>query len=173
MIARQKWVEHQFNLGIHPGWAQNIVSRLSDTEIRLKSHSDNLSDKILSQKDGDSWSIKEHIGHLVDLEELHIKRLQEFSKLKETLSPADMLNIKTEDANHNAKAISMLVDQFSEARAKLIATFYSFDDTVQQHEAFHARLGLKMKPVDMLFFTAEHDDHHIASIIEIKKNMGL
>jgi len=29
-----------------------------------------------------------------------------------------------------------------------------------------------MRPVDMAFFTAEHDDHHLASIREIMNRIG-
>ncbi|MFT4669296.1 MAG: hypothetical protein ACI9M9_001964 [Flavobacteriaceae bacterium] len=31
----------------------------------------------------------------------------------------------------------------------------------------HPRLKVLMRPVDLLFFVAEHDDHHLATIVKL------
>jgi hypothetical protein len=33
----------------------------------------------------------------------------------------------------------------------------------------HPRLGTPMRLVDMMFFVAEHDDHHLATITELAR----
>lgn len=171
MIQKQKWTEHEFNLGIHPGWAYNIISRLKDTSLRLKHHTSELTGEEVSRRTGESWSIKEHIGHLVDLEDLHLDRLHQFADLREELIAADMKNKRTEEANHNNKDITTLIENFKRSRDRLMEKFNALSDNVYYHEAYHARLGTNMKPVDMLFFTAEHDDHHINAILEIKHQL--
>jgi len=170
-MERQKWVEHVFNFGIDPGWAQNILSNVQDTEVRIQYHCQNLSDNALSQKPNGAWSIKEHIGHLIDLEDLHINRLNQFSLLKEELSAADMSNQKTEKSNHNNSAFSSLLKEFKIKRRQFISTFQSLNEMVLNHESFHPRLKVKMKPVDLLFFVVEHDNHHLTTIIEIKNRL--
>lgn len=168
MIARQKWVDHKFNLGIDVGWTQNILIRLQDAPIRIQYHNKELSDEQLSLRLNSKWSIKEHIGHLIDLEELHTNRLHEFATHKENLSPADMTNLKTNEANHNEQSIVVLLDKFRAERAKLIKIFKSLSIETQNHRAMHPRIKVLMRPVDLLFFVAEHDDHHLVSITEIK-----
>lgn len=34
-MERQEWTAHIFNLGIDPGWANNVMTRVQDTGIRL------------------------------------------------------------------------------------------------------------------------------------------
>jgi len=170
-MERQKWVEHVFNFGIDPGWAQNILSNVQDTEVRIQYHCQNLSDNALSQKPNGAWSIKEHIGHLIDLEELHLNRLDQFSLLKEELSAADMSNSKTERNNHNGSSLRSLIQDFIIKRKQFISKFQSLNEKCMDHQSFHPRLKVMMKPVDLFYFIAEHDNHHLTSIIEIKNNL--
>src|SRR5215216_6124827 len=45
----------------------------------------------------------------------------------------------------------------------------SFDPELFQRSALHPRLNVPMRLVDMLFFQAEHDDYHLATISELKR----
>jgi uncharacterized damage-inducible protein DinB len=166
-MKRQKWTDHIFNLGIDPGWTANVLTRVRDTEIRLKYYCKNLEDSQLSFKPEGAWSIKEHIGHLIDLEKLHHHRIKQFAALKTELSAADMSNAKTEAGDHNSRTLDALLTDFSKTRTDFITDFISLPDASLNHSALHPRLKIPMKPVDLLFFVAEHDDHHLATIIEI------
>ncbi len=166
-MQRTKWVDRKFNLDIPPGWLPNILARLSGVTIRLKSLIKNIPDDYLSNQFNESWSIKEHIGHLVDLEDLHIGRVTDFMNREDVLRAADMSNKRTYAANHNEKSIKKLIEEFDLKRTVLISSLKNLDDESQQFVAMHPRLKVPMRAVDMAFFTAEHDDHHIASILEI------
>lgn len=170
MIERQQWVDHEFNLGIDIGWTENVMSRIRDTHIRIKHHCQDLSNEQLSQKVNGAWSIKEHIGHLTDLEELWIGRFNEFSKELLELSMADMSNQKTKTSNHNELAIDILLEEFTQERNKLIQVYENLSQKSQEHQAMHPRIKMLMRPVDLLFFVAEHDDHHIVSITKLLGN---
>lgn len=170
MIRRQQWVDHKFNLGIDVGWKNNILNRIEDTEIRLCHYIKNLSNKQLSQKTNGMWSIKEHVGHLTDLESLWLNRFEQFEKLFPELVAADMTNKKTELSNHNEQHIDKLIEDFRLERQKLIYTVNQLSEKSQKHRALHPRIKTMMKPVDLLFFIAEHDDHHLTSIKKIIKN---
>ena len=171
MIPRQKWIKHQFNFDIDPGWAYNILNRIGDTPMRLKYHFGGMMDEPLSYEPNGKWSIKKHIGHLIDLEHLHMKRLKEFAVLKKILSPADMSNAATESATHNKKNITDLINELEKGRAEFINKFLALPPESHLHQALHERLNAVMKPVDLLFFVAEHDDHHLTSTLEIKNKM--
>lgn len=166
-MTRTPWIHRTFHFGIPPGWMPNTLERLLSTELRIKNLTQNLSeeDAIISFKN--KWSIKEHIGHLTDLEELHTGRINDFVLRKPELRAADMSNIKTEKANHNEKELSLLINDFQAARSIFILHLNQLNDDTQQFAALHPRLKLEMRPVDLAFFTAEHDDHHLASIREL------
>ena len=88
----------------------------------------------------------------------------DFLARRETLRAADMSNAKTNTAAHNEKELSQLLNGFAKRREDFIRRLRSLDDLTQQTKALHPRLRVLMKPVDLAFFTAEHDDHHLASI---------
>ena len=123
---------------------------------------ENLSGEKLSEKINGKWSLKEHVGHLTDLEELHSGRLIDFREKKEILRAADMQNEKTYSANHNEKSISILLAEFEKARNNCVQSIINFSEEELNQISFHPRLKVKMRLVDMLFFVAEHDDHHLA-----------
>lgn len=166
-MQRTKWVDRKFNLGIPPGWLPNILARLDGVVIRLKDLTKELSEEQLSKQLNNRWNIKEHIGHLIDLEELHSGRIQDFIDRKSILRAADMSNKKTYAANHNERSINDLITDFQNKRNDFIASLKKLDDATQEFVAMHPRLKVSMRVVDMAFFTAEHDDHHIAGIYEI------
>ena len=171
MIQRQHWIDHKFNLGLDVGWTQNVLSRVQDTAIRLEHHCKNLSDEQLSSKTDDGWTIKEHIGHLTDLEDLWSGRFQEFTNGHKELVMADMSNQKTKTSNHNEQKLTDLLIHFNTERKKMLDVYNALDEKAQNHQAMHPRIKMLMRPVDLLFFVAEHDDHHITSIKEIIKTL--
>jgi uncharacterized damage-inducible protein DinB len=172
MIKRELWVDHKFNLGLDKGWTPNIMSRIKDCEIRILHHCASMNDDELSARHDSKWSIKEHIGHLIDLEQLWIDRFIQLEKLNPELVAADMANKKTKNANHNNYTLEELLNEFQAGRKGLVDTFNGLSETTHDHSSYHARLGVLMKPVDLLFFIAEHDSHHLTSIIELKFQNG-
>jgi hypothetical protein len=86
------------------------------------------------------------------------------------LMPADMSNKKTNLADYNSKDINDILKQFSAARNSLITKAESLDDIIIIRTAIHPRLNREMRLVDMLYFAAEHDDHHLAVIRNLIKN---
>jgi hypothetical protein len=170
-MQRIKWTDRIFDLQLPEGWLPNVLERLRGTETRIAAVTGALADSQLVLKPGGAWSIKEHIGHLTDLEELHEGRIDDFISRKETLRAADMNNNKTNRADHNQKSIQQLLRDFRIKRSELVLRLEKLDDPTQNFRSLHPRLKLMMKPVDMAFFTAEHDDHHLASIREIIKGI--
>ena len=152
MIPRQQWTDHIFSLDIDHGWAGNILTRVRDTEIRLHHYCKHLDDDQLSRKPDGGWSIKEHIGHLIDLEPLHHVRLKELENFEKELTGADMSNTKTHAANHNYKSIDTLLEEFSALRHDFTGEFLALPVAVHKHAGMHPRLHVMMKPVDLMFF---------------------
>ncbi len=170
-MQRTPWMSRKFQLEIPPGWIYNILERLHGTGFRIRELTAEITDAMASQRKGTAWSIKEHIGHLTDLEELHIGRVNDFIFKKPVLRAADMKNLKTESANHNEKPLVILTSEFINSRQSFIEHLEKLDEETQNFISMHPRLNIPMRPVDMAFFTAEHDDHHLASIRMLKQDI--
>lgn len=159
-----KWIDRKFSLDLPPGWMSNVLERLYGTPIRLLALISKLKNEELIKRINNGWSVQEHIGHLLDLEELHAGRIDDFINRQQELRGADMQNLKTLGNDHNSKNLTKLMDGFSSACLKFTGRLDSLNDATQQFQSIHPRLQVKMRPVDMAYFTAEHDDHHLASI---------
>ena len=116
-----------------------------------------------------TWSIKENIGHLTDLEPLWQGRLEDIVKGEKELKPADLLNRKTDEANHNSKSLLGLLNDFRQTRAHTISMLEKLDEKTIFRSALHPRLKTPMRTMDLFLFVAEHDDHHLARITELIK----
>lgn len=163
MVQQIPWIERRFGFDFPVGLFPVIFSRLEGSIFRLYSLLSNADEETCSSRKN-GWSVKEHLGHLYDLEELWWKRLQDFLQGRELLTAADMSNAKTTAAGHNEKSLEKLLEQFTIERQKILETVYQYDEHMLRLTALHPRLNQPMRLIDSLFFVAEHDDHHIASI---------
>ena len=116
MMTIMKWIERTFSFDYPVELFPAIVERLRGTPARLEELIKNVPYRLRTQLYGNSWSIQEHAGHLLDLEELHIGRLDDFESDAEVLRPADMSNKATNLANHNLKEAKDILADFRSRR---------------------------------------------------------
>jgi|SRR6185503_1615342 len=164
-----QWFNRKFSFDLPVEMFPNVVERVRGTPARLEELTRGLSRELLTRRDGDKWSIQEQAGHLLDLEELGMKRLDDFEAGRETLVAADLANRKTHEANHNASAIELILATFRQERTAFVARLDSYDEAFVNRIALHPRLNQKIRVIDLAFFIAEHDDHHLARISELKR----
>ncbi len=162
MVDQSKWIDIEFSFNYPLGKFPSLLERLRGTPTRLEEFVKGGSNKILTKKQNSAWSIQEHIGHLIDLEALFGYRIDDFEKDVEVLTAADMSNQKTYEANHNAANIADLLIAFREIRAKHITQLKNYNVETIAKTALHPRLNKPMRVVDLVYFFAEHDDHHLA-----------
>ncbi len=161
------WIERKFNFDFPVTNFPIIVCRLNGLYPRLKYLIENVATEKLKYKSDGKWSVLEHIGHLIDLDELHIGRIIDYKNHEYILRAADMSNKKTQDANHNNKNITMLLDELRIVRNEFLDALNQFSEAELSHSALHPRLNTQMRIVDMAYFVAEHDDHHVAGIFQL------
>jgi uncharacterized damage-inducible protein DinB len=162
-----RWTDRHFAFDISEELFPVVVERLRGTPARIEDKVRALSPALLTRRDGDAWSIQEHIGHLLDLDELHAGRLDDFLAGAEVLRAADMTNRKTHEAGHNDRPIADLLQAFRRERERFVARLDAWDENLLSLTALHPRLRQPMRVIDMAFFTAEHDDHHLARMTEL------
>lgn len=162
MSDHVRWIERSFSFNFPAGLYPELTERLRGTPARVEELARSAPPSIITRRHRDDWSIQEHIGHLADLEELFLGRLEDFEAEAETLRPADMSNRKTHEANHNQRSLPDVLTELRSKREGLVARLERLPAAMFERSAFHERLDTKMRLVDMLYFHAEHDDFHLA-----------
>ena len=89
-----KWFERKFDFSFEQNVFPSIIERLEGTSIRLKAKIEQIPSNLIEIKQDRKWSIKENIGHLIDLEPIWQQRLADIMENKEYLSSADLENKK-------------------------------------------------------------------------------
>ncbi len=163
----EKWVERTFAFDFPVEDYPKLIERLRSTPERVAALVADLARELLVEKPTDAWSIQQHVGHLISVEDLFTGRLDDYKAGLAELRPADMSNQSTEHAGYNELPLEVLLDGFRSARERTILRLESYPPEAFAGAAFHKRLGVSKRLVDSMFFFAEHDDHHLASITEL------
>jgi len=169
MSRQVNWFNREFRFESNQNIFPSIIERLWGTPIRLEARVKSISPEIADIQFENSWSIKENIGHLTDLEPLWQGRLQDILSGKNELRPTDLQNTRTFEANHNSKSIEKLVTDFSKVRTQTLIMLEPLTEEQIFLSALHPRLKTPMRTMDHFLFVAEHDDHHLARITELAR----
>ena len=165
MTAIPPWVNRRFNFDFPVSLYPNILARFRGTPARLEEAVRGLSREQLITRPGGKWSIQENAGHLLDEENLFRTRVREFLAGAESLTPAPYASI---ELKHNGAAIESILERFRCARVQDLAELATLQPDDFARTAWHGRLQVSIRLVDHLFFFAEHDDHHLARIWELR-----
>ena len=164
-----KWFDRKFNFDSEQNTFPSIIERLRGTPARLEEKLKSISPDLLEIKPGNTWSIKENIGHLIDLEPLWQGRFEDIMNGEKELRVTDLANRKTDLANHNASTLEELLGSFRQVRMQTVSLIEDIEEQIIFSYALHPRLKTPMRTMDHFLFVAEHDDHHLARITEISK----
>jgi uncharacterized damage-inducible protein DinB len=164
MVEMERWFERKFKLDLPVSLFPNVVERLRGVPVRLEEHLLPLPPELLIFKRGKDWSVQEHAGHLLDLESLNLGRLDDYEQRLTDLRPADLQNRKTYEANHNQRSIHSLLSEFRRERGLFVRRLQNSDAEFVSRNAIHPRLQISMRVIDLAYFIAEHDDHHLTTI---------
>ena len=160
------WIPRKFNFDFPANLYPNILARVRGTPPRLEEAVRGLSPEQLTARQTGKWSIQENAGHLLDAEDLFRKRLQEYLSGAKTLTPAPY---ESRELGHNERQIESILHDFRAARERQVQLLADLHPDDFSRAAWHARLGVNMRLVDHLLFIAEHDDHHLARIWELRR----
>ena len=168
-MKQVKWFDRNFNFEFTQNIFPSILERLAGTPVRLEEKFKSIPSDILTRRINNTWTIKENVGHLVDVEPLWQGRLDDIISGLIELRPTDLQNNKTNLANHNEKPLNELLHSFRQVRQQTIAALEEIDEETIFKSALHPRLKTPMRTMDLFLFVAEHDDHHLARITELAR----
>jgi uncharacterized damage-inducible protein DinB len=161
------WFERKFDFSFPAELHPNLAARLRGAPPRMEEILRICPDQIRLKKPQGKWSAQEHAGHLLALEALWMARVEDFTKGGSELTVADLQNRKTDEANYNARPLEQILSDFRSARLALVNRLGGNETETFARTLIHPRLKTPMRLVDHLYFVAEHDDHHIAHMLEL------
>lgn len=163
-MSISKWFERKFDFSFDVEQYSTIYQRLQQAPNTLATILHNKPEEILTHQPDGKWSVKEHTGHLALLEPLWRTRIQDILEKKPTLTPTDLDNKNTSEAGFNNYPIAALLQKFTEERKETLALLDSINVKDQQGTSLHPRMQQPMRIIDIMYFTAEHDEHHMGVI---------
>jgi ribosomal protein S18 acetylase RimI-like enzyme len=162
-MEKIEWFQRQFNFGFPAGMLPFFLERLRGTAPRIESKLKGIPESILSEKLDGKWSIKQNIGHLAEVDEIALKRISEMVNGITPMSPA----VFEPGRDYNAMPAASVLELFRMNRKANLDAYKKLDADELQRASLHPRLKVRMNPVDLAYFDAEHDDHHLVRINEI------
>lgn len=156
------WFERNLKFGYPKEMLPYFLERLEGTIVRIQTKVNGIDNKILSEKLDGKWSVKQNIGHLAEVDEIANKRLDEMVSGISPMSPAVF-----EPQDYNPWPIEKVVDLFKTNRIKNLKKYSAIREADLLKASLHPRLKVQLTPVDLAWFDAEHDDHHLVRVNEI------
>lgn len=162
-MKQLRWFERTFQFGLPAGMLPFYLERLRGTAHRMKAKVVGIDDNRLSEKWEGKWSVKQNIGHLAEVDEIALRRIDEMISGAPALSPA----VFEPRLDYNALPVEEVIDFFIANRTKNLLAYHQLSEDELGMSSLHPRLKAMMNPVDLAYFDAEHDDHHLVRINDI------
>jgi hypothetical protein len=162
-MKKLDWFERQFAFGFPAGMLPFFLERLSGTSPRIEKKVSGISEEILSNKLDGKWSVKENIAHLAEVDSIALKRIDEMRNGISPMTPAVIQPAK----DYNSQSIAEVLAFFQTSRQQNLRKYSAIAEDDLMKSSLHPRLKVSMTAVDLAWFDAEHDDHHLVRISEI------
>jgi hypothetical protein len=162
-MKRLEWFERKFTFGLPPGMLPFYIERLEGTITRIEAKVKGVSEGILSEKLDNKWSVKQNIGHLSEVDQIANRRIDEMIGGISPMSPA----VFEPRGDYNQQSVEEVISLLRNARQANIKKYSELSTNDLGKSSLHPRLKVHMTPVDLAWFDAEHDDHHLVRISEI------
>lgn len=171
-MEQVKWFEREFTSSVDPRLLPSLLERLVGTPARLEEKLAAIPPQWLTLRVDGTWTIQENVGHLADLEPLWLGRLEDIVHGAAELRPTDLTNRATSEAGHNDTPLPALLHHFRQQRVSTVRRLQDLNGEVLRRSARHPRLHTPMRLPDLFLFVAEHDDHHLARISELARQLS-
>jgi hypothetical protein len=107
----------------------------------------------------DKWSVKETVGHLMDVERIFAVRALAFARL----DPGPLPGMEQDDyvagANFGSRTLADLYDEYKLIRASNVILFRSFDDEVAARRGTASGVEFTVRSIP--YVLAGHELHHV------------
>jgi hypothetical protein len=120
MIAQTAWSKRKFRFDQPIGVFPLLLEHLRGTPARAHERVALLSEDMPATRVNHKWSLKQHLGHVVDLQPLNDRCRKEFLNGAEVLSAAEVENRVTETAGHRDVPMASIIRRLTIGREDLV-----------------------------------------------------
>lgn len=166
------WAERHIPLGQPPEQLPFLLERVWGTPSRLVQLTVHEPLERLSLRRQGSWSVLEHIGHLVHLQDRMDERVDDFAAQRPCLCRIDLEGQEQLLAGYTSRTLGDVLEEFRLKRAYFVRRLSELDPGALRHAAKHPCRGEMATVADMVHYLAEHDDHHLALIRRLLTQPG-
>jgi hypothetical protein len=117
----------------------------------------------------DKWSVKEVIGHIIDVERIFAYRALRFARNDKTPLPEFDQEDYIKSANFDSRTLIDIADEFRSVRESTLSMLFSFEDEIFNYEGTAS--GFKFTVRAISYIIAGHEVHHRQVIRE--RYMGI
>ena len=112
----------------------------------------------------DKWSIKEVVGHVVDVERVFAYRALMFARNAPDPQPAIEQDDLVRYANFDQRTLPEICDEFQFLRRSNLVLFRSFDDQIEMRRGLASGFEFTVRAIP--YIIAGHELHHMRIIKE-------
>ena len=112
----------------------------------------------------DKWTVKEVLGHMIDVERIMAFRALSFARGEKQSLPGFEQDNYVAEADFSNRTLSDLFDEFRAVRKSNIILFKSFDEKVLNRRG-NAN-GVDVTVLALVYIVAGHEKHHIQILKE-------
>jgi hypothetical protein len=106
----------------------------------------------------DKWSVKEVIGHIIDVERVFAHRALRFARNDKTPLPEFDQDMFIDQANFDSRSLIDIADEYRTVREATLYMFYSFNEEYFAREGTAS--GYKFTVRAIPYIIAGHEVHH-------------
>ena len=106
----------------------------------------------------DKWSVKEVIGHIMDVERIFVYRALRIARNDKTPLPEFDQDDFVKNANFDVRTLIDIADEYRSVRESTLSMFYSFADEFFSREGKAS--GFKFTVRAIPYIIAGHEAHH-------------
>lgn len=158
------WSQRQLEFGRPLDELPVLLERIRGTSARLSALIAHAPMEHLQLQLNGKWSVMEHLGHLITLQDRFDGRAEDFERERDRLCEISLHDQEPILQAHRRRTVGDALEEFRLKREAFAHRVARFKDDVLNHTSFHPCQNKRMRPMDMLFWIAEHDDHHLATI---------
>lgn len=141
-----------------------LLERVQGTSARISALLVNQPMENLHLQVQGRWSAMEHIGHLITLQDRFEGRVEDFAHRRSGLREVNLADQGPIIQGHRLRSVGDVLEEFRLKRQAFVDRILRLEQSSLEHVAYHPCQNKPMRPVDMLLWIAEHDDHHLASV---------
>ena len=144
-----------------------MLERVKGTTARLRNLTSHVPRERLLLRPYGQWSVVDHIGHLIYLQDRSEEHVDDFVSRRNELCQIDLSDQASILDLHRRQELGDLIEEFRLKRDYFVRRIQDMDPGALRHQALNRCRGVRMTVVDTILYLAEHDDHHLASMRSI------